>query len=257
MSNSTQLEASYENVSANCPACGHRNLLNRATDIGHLAPVANAQVTCGACGAPFTIHGDLVNPGHEMLLLGAWEYVKKKEYGHAVLTATTGYERFFAHFLRVELLYRPSRRDRTGGCDDLAWLNSTRVRLDDGIQRFTFRPMRNLFLCVAVDGVRPATRVQASEHIDLLLQQTSTSVPRARIEAVGDEPLRDLLLKVADTRIDELRNAVVHKTALRPKEDAAVAAVKDAIDTVFALSRRFDLHDDNYHLNEPRERVDR
>ena len=123
---SATIRGGYENISTVCPHCGARNVYNRATDVGHLAPIANGRVNCenAACRAAFDISGDLINPAHELLLLDAHDFIQEKRYIQAVLSATTAYESFFSHYLRVELVYRVSSRDRKTVRNELQWLNA-------------------------------------------------------------------------------------------------------------------------------------
>jgi hypothetical protein len=172
----------------------------------------------------------------------------------AVLSATTAYELFFSHFLRVELVYRPSRRDHLTQRDDIAWLNATATSLRDKTARCTFAPMRRIFLRLAIDGARPAT-LSAAEACIANIQVKPPAIDRSEIERLADEPFRKLLLAVHDATIADLRNNIVHKTAYRPQLGETKAAVDDANHAIFGLSHHFDLQDDDYHLNEPPHRL--
>ena len=152
-----RVQAGYEIVAAACPRCATRNIYNRAEDIGSFRAIANHGVSCSRCSAMFDICGDLVNPAFETLLLDSYEFLKEKRYIQSVLSATTAYELFFSHFLRVELVYRPARRDRVAQRNEIAWLNATGTSLRDKTARWTFAPMRRIFLRLALDGTRPAT----------------------------------------------------------------------------------------------------
>ena len=243
--------AGYENVAAACPKCGTRNVYNRAADIGHFRPIANATVTCESmsCGATFDICGDLVNSAPEMLALDACEFLREKRHMQAVLSATTAFEHFFNHFLRVELVYRPTLRDLTTVRDDMDWLNAAAARLRDKTARFTFEPMRRIFLRAAVDEARPATLAAAEAYIAGIPDRPK-EVPRAVLERLPDGAHRTLLFRVHSATIAKLRNNIVHKTAYRPGLDETRAAVHDAYETIFGLSTHFAFGDDDYHLNE-------
>lgn len=246
------LDAEYENVAAECPSCGTLNTYNRASDIGHLDPILNQRVLCNNdnCGAPFHIVGDLINPGYEKLLLDSWDLLRAKNYRQAVLSATTAYELFFAHFLRVELVYRPCNRDDSATEDDVEWLNKSSALLLKSTKRQTFESMRRLFLRATVNGVRPATRAEATDYIDRLPNKPE-KVANVEIEGVSDDRLRALLLRVSNATIASLRNQIVHKAAYCPSLDEAKPAVEDAFEAVFSLGDVYRLGDDNYHLNEP------
>jgi len=244
------LEVGYENVVAACPRCTTRNVYNRAEDIGSFRAITNRRVSCAACQAEFEICGDLVNPAFETLLLDSCDFLREKRHMQAVLSATTAYELFFSHVLRVELVYRPSRRDHVTERDDIAWLEATATSLRDKTARCTFAPMRRIFLRLAIDGTRPATLSDAEACI-ANIQAKPPVLDRAEIEQRTDDPFRKLLLAVHDATIADLRNNIVHKTAYRPALSETKAAVDDAYHTIFGLSHHFGLQSDDYHLNEP------
>ncbi len=245
-----QIEAGYENVIATCPTCSARAVYNRASDLGHFRPVANQRVACPvqACGATFDIGGDLINPGHEMLLHDCWGFFREKRYMQAVLSATTAYELFFAHFLRVQLVYRPNGSDATPIDDDVAWLNASAALLLARTQHQPFENMRRLFLRVAASP-RPASR-RAAEALIAGIAKRPQKVERAELEKLAEVGLKTLLLRVCDASIANLRNDVVHKRAYRPTRDEAEVAITAAYETIHALGRHFNILGDNYHLNE-------
>ncbi len=256
-----ELETSYENVVALCPKCTRRNVYNRASDIGHLRAIDNQGVVCqdDDCGAHFDIYGDFINAPYEILLLDSRTFLKEKRYMQAVLSATTAYELFFIHFLRVQLLYRPLRRhnDSDSDSDVDEWFNAIASSLHDETIRLTFCPMRNLFLHVAIDQKRLETLAMAEEYIKVICNDKIKAIKsrrmediRAEIKCLPDAPPRSLLLRVCDTNIADLRNGVVHKTAYRPSLSETKAAVEDVSQTLFQLSEHFRLKNDDYHLNE-------
>ncbi|MDE0372200.1 MAG: hypothetical protein OXI73_06620, partial [Rhodospirillales bacterium] len=59
-----------------------------------------------------------------------------------------------------------------------------------------------------------------------------------------DKKMARLLVGVKQTKINELRNKVVHKDGYRPRKVEAEAAVKEARSILFPLTSRLDLHDD-------------
>lgn len=251
MTETAYIEAGYEKITATCPKCGARNVYNRATDIGHFRPISNWPVVCenSQCHAVFDVIGDLINPSYEMLLLDACDLLREKSYTEAVLKATTAYEMFFSHYLRVEFVYRASTRDRTSDRDSVDWMTSATQLLRNATERHTFKPMRWVFLRAAVDNPHPATIAAAEAYIRSIPRRPA-EVPRSDIEALQDQNLRSLLLHVLDSSIDDLRNDIVHKTAYRPTLDETKAAVDDAYITIFRLGQHYGLGNDNFHLNE-------
>jgi hypothetical protein len=251
MTASAEMEAGYENLVAVCPRCGARNVYNRASDIGHFSSIANMLVACEkkACRASFSIYGDLVNPAHEMMLLDATAFLHEKRCIQAVLSATTAYELFFSHFLRVELVYRASTRDRTSSEDRITWMNTALAALKSATERLTFEGMRRLFLRTALEDFRPSALADADAYISGI-PKGPPKPPRVELESLEEPERRELLLRVHDTQIARLRNDVVHKSAYRPRIEQASSAVGDAERTIFLLGQHYNLASDNYHLNE-------
>lgn len=177
----------------------------------------------------------------------------------AVLSATTAYELFFIHFLRVQLLYRPLCRHNDSDSDVGKSFNKTASFLHNETNFLTFYSMRNLFLRVAVDQERLETLAMAKEYIEFICNKDNIKAIKspsmkdkiqAEIQCLSDEPRRSLLLRVCDTNIADLRNDVVHKTAYRPSLNETKAAVEEVFQTLFPLSEHFRLKNDDYHLNE-------
>ncbi len=146
------MEPAYENLIADCPMCGVRNIFNRASDLQTFEPVGLRAVICQVCKGPFNISNDAINAAHEMLLFGCFALVERKEYMQCVLSVAQAYEVFFSHFMHVQMIYRAYARD---GSHDLPHLNRLRQQLYERVHKLTFAPMRSLFLRHVVDAVRP------------------------------------------------------------------------------------------------------
>lgn len=216
--NLVDIEASYESATAICPKCGARNTFNRASDIDHFRAIDGLDVACQdeRCAAPFRIGCDLVNSAHEMLVFDSYEFFRAKRYMQAVLSACTAFEVFFLQFVRVTLVFRPAAYARgEHNEDDLDWLNDAIVRVEERTRPFTYGPLRQLFLGLVIDDVVPRSLVDADAAI-AALPKSPPRVDRARLEEIDDSARRELLLRVHDSALGEVRNKVVHKSAYRP-----------------------------------------
>lgn len=240
-----QIDATHENVNANCPTCGVRNVYNRRSDLNARGTIDNATVACAACSRKFDIVGDLINPTHELLLLDCRQLLEDKRYGDVILTAAKAHEVFFSHFLHVQLLWRPIGTD----CGVLTRWNELRAQMDTKLATSTFKPLRKLFLQMVLARTAPQNFDEAQACIAALSKETR-GVTREAVAAVRDERLRDLLLGLHDTTIDELRNRVVHKEAYRPTRDQASAACQEASRVLFGLTSVLRLRGDaDYYIN--------
>jgi hypothetical protein len=247
---STNTEATFENFIAACPICGFRNIFNRASDFRTFEPMDFREVTCQECSRPFNINGDAINAAYEMLLFDCRELIERKQYMRCVLNAAQAYEVFFNHFLYVQLVYRPFAND---GSRDLARLNQLMSVLCKRVRNLSFRPMRDLTLHLIVHKVAPASLGAAEAEVARIPRRQIEILPllREHIEAVDDDRLRLLLLRLSEAGANTLRNRVVHKDASRPTQEEAQAAYKEAREILFGLTGRLRLgHDITWYIRE-------
>ena len=182
-----------------------------------------------------------------MLLFGCFALVERKEYMQCVLSVAQAYEVFFSHFVHVQLIYRPYAHD---GSRDLPRLNCLSQQLYNRVHQLTFVPMRRLVLRLAVDAVAPASLAAAEVAIAALPKKSREvpDVPRERIEAMPDDPLKvkALLLRLLDADVNTLRNRMVHKDAYRPTREEATHAHDEAREILHGLTARLRLGYDAY-----------
>lgn len=239
---SRKMEPTYENFIADCPNCGMKNTFNRASDLQTFKPIGFRAVICQVCKRPFNINNDAINAAHEMLLFGCFAFIERKEYMQCVLSVAQAYEVFFSHFMHVQLIYRAYAHD---GSDDLPHLNRLRQQLYARVHQFTFGPMRRLVLRLVVDAVAPVS-LAAAEVAIAALPKRPQDVLRQDIEAIPDDTLRALLLRLLDADVNKLRNRVVHKDAHRPTREEATHAHDEAREILHGLTARLRLGYDAY-----------
>lgn len=240
----------YENFEATCPTCGVENVFNRVSDLKTLSPIAGREVICqnAACQQPFWISHDMINPAFEMLLFDCDTLARQKRFMHCVLTVTQAYEVFFASFVRVRLLYRPFVRQRT-----LEVFNRLSRELYERVHDYTFDPMRNLFFRLVIDGTQPADLNEARLIIEALPERPP-GVKKEEINGKTEPPLTDHLLVLFDTRVNEVRNMVVHKDAYRPSAEHASQLVEEARSILYPLNAILGpLLDFEHYANAPME----
>jgi len=239
---SHEIDATYENLSAVCPHCGTRNVFNRVSDLHTSKPIDLRTVTCldSACGRQFNINGDWASPAHAMLLFDCYGFLESKRFMQCVLTVEQAYEVFFSHFLHVQLIYRPFATD---GSHDLPRLNRLAKLLYDRIQGHGFDKLRRLFLKLVVDNVAPRTLSEAEAVIGKLPKSKQAEL-REAIKGVSDPGLRELLLRLDATKVNELRNRVVHKDAYRPTREEAKSLHEEAEHILDGLTSRLRLRGD-------------
>jgi hypothetical protein len=232
------MKATYENFFASCPTCGSENIFNRASDLRDLDLIVDRQVNCRRpeCRQPFYLSGDVVSPAYEMLIFDCYELLERKHYAYCILNLAQAYEVFFAQYLRVELLYKPS------ACDpekDINLLNELMNRLYAKTEKLTFEPMRNLFLRLVLQRRRPASLHEAEDDINLL---PCTPGPPPDDDIAGarlfnNRRIPQVLFRLKACKVAALRNQVVHKSAYRPTLDEVNDALRETREVLFVLPR--------------------
>ena len=241
--------ANYENIIAACHWCGHECIFNRASDIGTFEPIWGKDIQClkGSCQKSFRIVSDTANERHEMLIFDCHQLLERKQYMYCILNLTMAYEMFFSLFLRVELLYKPFVADpNPKRSENQNRMNVLSKKLDCKTKRWTFDPMRSIFLSEVTDQ-QPVPDLRVSEgRIDSL---KSRSASECKIRALSDTRLIPPLICLRDTGINKVRNAILHKQGYRPTKKEAKKYLEEAGSILFKLTRYLDLRDDlNYWI---------
>ena len=243
---------SYENFVAECPWCRNENIFNRATDLKYLSPIGFRTVSClnSECSKPFKIKGDSVNSAHETLVLDCYELLQFKHYMNCILTQAQAYEVFFNLFFRVELLYKPFATDPD---KDIDRLNDLARQLAKKVENYTFGPMRALFLHQLVSGSIPST-LHESEVAIAALDDRPKDPRDIELDSLSDTELAGILKALKATKINKLRNQVVHKRAYRPTREETELALEETRSIIFPLTQRLGLYDDiNWYVARERE----
>ena len=233
--------ASYENVVSECPWCRCECIFNRASDLGTFEPIFGRDVCCMGCGKLFRLISDSVNERHEQLLFDCYELLERKHYMNCIISATQSYEMFFGLYLRVAFLYRPFSSDWNAA--SLNRMNQVSEKLREKTRNCAFGHMRAIFLRQVTAPSSPVNLVEAAEIIKTL-DCSSTCPKEGDLRAVRDTKVANFLINLKKTRVNILRNDVVHKIGYRPTRDEAENAVEEARSSLFPLTNCLDLHDD-------------
>jgi hypothetical protein len=241
----TKYRATYETFDANCPYCDHLNIYNRASDLADLSAIGFKQVSCQSCARVYIINGDLVNPPHQLLLYDCTDLVAHKRYAYAVLNAAQSFEVFFSLFLRVELGYKPFAREANR--PPISELNATLDELFHTVRRYTYVPLRNIFIRLLLAHTRPASLAEARAAIATLPKLRDSLSDSEITSSYSPGPVRDLLVLLNQSTVHDARNAVVHKDAYRPTLAEATKAIEEAKDVLFPLGVHLLLLTDDFN----------
>ena len=233
---------SYENYVAECPWCEKDSIFNRAADLKYLSPIGFRTVSClnPECSKLFKISGDSVNSAPETLVLDCYELLQLKHYMSCILTQAQAYEVLFNLFFRVELLYKPFAIDLY---KDIDRLNILADQLAKKVKNHTFGAMRALFLHQVVSGSAPRT-LDESEVAIAALDDRPQDPRDIELDSLSDAELAGILKALKATKINKLRNQVVHKRAYRPTREEAELALEETRSIIFPLTKHLDLCDD-------------
>lgn len=250
-------QTSYENVATTCPNCRRACILNRRSDLETCTPVAGKEVACTECGLSFWLMGDTVNAGYESLLFDCADLLRTKRYMLAVVGACQSYEMFFGLYLLVELVYVPWGMEcQTEPWPSIESLNDMSKALRTEVERLPFDGMRTRFLRHAISHAPPQNLRHARGVISSLRRSKHwhRPTPGEIAAAPVGKGLKRLLLGVASTDVNKLRNKVVHKEGYRPSRDEAETAVDEARSLLFPLGTELDLREDvNWYTGRPAE----
>ena len=236
-------EANYENVVVDCPSCKSECVFNRVSDLKTTNPIDGTPVHCVKCRNLLWIFSDSVNERHEMLIFDCHSLLERKQYMYSILNLTTAYEMFFRLFLRVDLLYKPLATDFNS--QNLDEMNRLSEKLERRIQKFGFTNMRDLFLMRITSQVSPANLCEAKKIIEALPKKPK-SISNAKINKMGDISLTSFLIKLNRSKIQALRNDIVHKKGYRPTREEAKNSLDEAKEIIMPLTSMLNLHDDPY-----------
>jgi hypothetical protein len=180
-----------------------------------------------------------------MLIFDCYELIERKHYMNCILSLAQAYEVFFSLFFRVELLYRPFAFDPD---QEMADLNSLSKELHGKIKKYTFAPMRALFLSYIGASHPPKTLAEASSVVSAL-PNNPKDPSDAAIESHSDVKLVSLLKALKRTNINTLRNQIVHQRAYRPTREQVGEALEETRSILFPLTSRLKLYDEiNWYM---------
>ena len=244
-------EAGYENLVVDCPWCRCESVFNRASDLHTFEHIGGLDTQClnEKCEKPFRIVSDSVNERHEKLIFDCYYLLKRKQYMHCILNLAKAHEMFFSLFLRVELLYKPFAADFSAY--GLAEVNRLSEKLEERVSGYTFAPLRRLFLQQLTIRPSPANLDEAQKAIHALPEQAKCvmGVSNKVIREEADASLKCLLIDLNRSKINELRNRVVHKRGYRPTLEETEEALDKTRSVVFPLTSRLDIRDDlNWYM---------
>lgn len=235
-------ESNYENIDIICPHCDQEIRYNRASDIKDVKPISGMNVNClrPECGQQLRIVGDLANPAYEKLIHDCYKLRKEKRYRNCILNLTQAFEVFFSNFLKANLLFKPFAQDR-----DITKLNEVAKLLYDTTKKYTYKPLRNLFFNRVLIAQELTSLNEAIPIIQSFPSLRKASPTDEAINLYPDTKIRKILKQLKNSKIAEIRNKVVHKSAHLPTLEEVDSAFQETKDILYPLGHLLQARYDN------------
>jgi len=235
--------AGYENIYIDCPCCKHENVFNRISDLeGNNCIDRLNGIVCQSCERQFSILGDRVTTAKFRWFLDELPIFKKrKEYRLYILNLCQGVECFFSQAIINKLIDRdPNLRDDEGHII-IGQYNKAREELDKktvydlcqkGSRKITFK----------------RTTFNKLEEIFLCLFDYERKNDNGNLSKLRKDKREESFQEIGKTKINTIRNRVVHKQAYRP----SVKEIEDfdsLIKALYYLQMYLDVKDSIFLLN--------
>ena len=232
----------YETVSAECEHCGSLCVFNRLDDVGEPGPYDGRDVACPECGRTFWIYGDIINPAYELLVGSARERFGTKSYMQCVALLAQAWEVFFSAYAYSNYLYRPYfKRPRPERSNAL--VEDLGSQLYRATRRHTFHPLRNVLTNTVLEGAHPTSLRESEAAIKRISEENFGEDPKkADLEAHPDAATRELLEGLRGLTIGELRNAVVHQRAHRPRRAEVERCLEEEVCLLYRTKHRLPVY---------------
>lgn len=220
--------AGYENIYFDCPFCHYENVLNRVSDLDGSNAIARLDsVLCEKCKGSFSIICDRVTFAKYRWFIDELEIFKKKKmYRTYVLNLCQGMEMFFYQAIINKNFDRnPNFRDNGHIIPEK--YNNEIKEYNSKTKKWTFNQMR-------------------SEFLETFKEERNNYIPQGR---KPKEDRRDECFGLIEkTKINELRNKVVHKHAYRPSLEE-INEYDCLVNAIGWLGLYLDIKDSILHIN--------
>ncbi|HLX13493.1 MAG TPA: hypothetical protein VKS81_11830, partial [Bacteroidota bacterium] len=217
--------------------------------------ISSLEVTCQneSCGKPFRIVGDWINPSYEMLIYDCYHLIQEKRYCYSILNLAQSFEVFFSTYLRVELLYKPFRREREAfhqdsnrdRSDPQIQFNALSNLLFDKTKLYSYSKMRNIFVNLILSRETIPNFETSEKIISKISSLAKSEVADEEIDRFDSNRIGGLLKRLREPNVIELRNKVVHKYAYRPTLKEVEDSLAETQDIVRPLGTLLLIYGDN------------
>ena len=242
-------DMNYENFIATCPHCGFQNIFNRVSDLETVEPIGFKQVIClnSSCKKQFNINGDLVSENYAYLIMDCYDLLKNKRYMYCILNLCQACEMFFVRAIEVKLIYQPFK-DKVLP-DDCDQLNDLCKKLHTKIKDYPFKSLQRVFFDLYLNDKVFQSLKSIEDYINTIDCRKNKTPQDAEIDLYPNIKARELFKKMKLTKINELRNHVVHKYGYRPDKLLVERNLENIREVIFGLVGMFQIKHILSYLN--------
>jgi len=222
-------KGTYENIYVDCPYCGNELIFNRISDLGTSRPIAGKELKCYQCGDIFWTLNDRVETSDYKWFIRELDKIKDdKNYRAYVMNLYQGLEAFF-HQAIINKKFDRNPDFRNYGYIIRKKYNDEREKYYNKTKKWAFNKMR-------------------SEFLESFKEERNNYIPQ------GSKPREDKRIKcfelIEKTKINELRNKVVHKYAYRPSLKE-INEYDNLVNAIYWLGLYLDVKDSILLVNKP------
>jgi len=235
--------AGYENIYVDCPYCKKENIFNRMSDLKTNRCIVSLNVICQFCKKEFHISNDkLIYPKFQSILDELEVIKKQKNYRLYILTLCQGIECFFEQAIMNKILDRNAALRNEEGKIDIKRYNEEQDKLykktiydlcqkgskKNEFKNATFNDLRIIFLYIFDDERKN---------------------DNGNLKKLKEDKREKSFKAIEDTKINEIRNKVIHKQAYRPSLEE-IEKFNDLIEAIYWLQSYLKVEDSEYLLNQ-------
>jgi len=222
------------------------------------------------CRREYYINGDLASNKHSYLIFDCDRLIEQKRYMYCILNIAQSYEALFSRYIRIQLVDIPFNINILDSVDEA---NRVLKQLIDLFKFLAFDSLRSIFIRLAIDqceyksyeeiqqtivDIQEAVLANSINRTKNFLKKANLSLtihikyqddeiknqikkwnsPTDReIKSISNDSLSKILLKVKKSKINQIRNKVVHKDAFRPSLEEVNKYMVESREQIFSLDK--------------------
>ena len=232
------LDINYENFVTQCPYsdCKNVNIFNRASDLETFKYIDCKEVECFKCKQKFNIKSDYVGEKHEYLIYDCYELLKQKRYMYCIINLCIACEAFFFKGIEIKLLWKPWKEKIFER--DTEMFNRFSHKLYKKTQDYTYSKLLNVFFDLYLKNKPFVSLTSIEDYINKMDCFVETTPKDKDVRKFHDPKTAVLLMNLKKLKINEIRNDVAHKYAVRPSRQSAVKYLEEVRSVIFNLEAR-------------------